>query len=217
MDPAILPTVACIAAAFALVAFLARPTATQRALRRLPLVSIADASPDRIVRIEGVVETNLPALPAPLTGRACAYWRVEVDVQSPSDPNFRIEKGQEVLVRDSSGIVAVDLAAARVEGGARFDTRGSTGGLFFARRIHPRLDALLRERGIADNAFRRIVWGREFIVAAGDRVACAGRVRRDIQERPGENTSYRGEPSRLVLQPSSEHPVLVAVLDGTSG
>lgn len=218
MDPAILPTMGFVAAAFAVVAFLARPTATQRALRRLTRSSIADAPPDRVVRIDGVVETTLPALTAPLSGRACAYWRVEIDVQSPSDPNIRIENGQEVRVRDASSVVVVDLAAARVQGGARFDVRGSTGGLgFYARRIPPRLDALLREHGIGDSDFGRVVWGRELIVAAGDHVACAGRVRRDTQEGAGESVPYRGEPSRLVLQPSSDHPVLVAVLAGTSG
>ncbi len=218
VDPAILPTIGCIAAVLGLVGFLARPTATQRALRRLPLLRIADAPPDRGVRIEGAVETSLAALTAPLTGRTCAYWRVEIDVQSPFARNVRIEDGQEARVRDASGVVAIDLAAARVQGGARFDIRGSTRGIGgFSRRLHPRLEALLREHGVADSAFSRIVWGRELIVAAGDRVACAGRVRRDIEEGAGDNLSYRGERSRLVLQPSSEQPVLVAVLEDTSG
>ena len=213
VDPVIVPTLGCIAAVLGLVGFLARPSATQRRLRRLPQSTIAQAPADRVVRIEGVIETSLPALTAPLTGRSCAYWRVEVDIQSPRDPNIRVERGQEVRVRDGDGEVSVDLAAARVEGGARVDMRGTTGGVGFVTRGLPKpLEDFLREEGGPARAFARIVWGRELIVAAGDRVACAGRVRRDQSNEPTERASYRAEPSRLVLQPSAEQEVLVAVL-----
>lgn len=218
VDPVIFPTIGCIAAALGLVGFLARPSATQRTLRRLPQSTIAKAPVDRVVRIEGVIETSLPALTAPLTGRPCVFWRVEVDIQSPRDPNIRVERGQEARVRDSDGIVSVDLAAARVEGGARVDTRGTTGGVgFFTRGLPKPLEDFLREHRVPARAFGRIVWGRELIVAAGDRVACAGRVRRDQPIEPGESASYRGESSRLVLLPSAEQAVLVAVLEEPQG
>lgn len=194
-----------------MVAFLARRSPTERALRRLPLARIAEASGDRVVRLEGTVETDAEPLTAPLSGRPCAYWRVEVDISGPT-PNIRESAGQPVRVRDESGVVTVDLSAARVDAGARFDVRGKAGGIL-GRAVPPRLDAFLRAHEVNVTAFSRIVWGREFIVAAGDRVSCAGRVRRDALDGASDERLYRTDGYRLVLLPAAEHAVLVRVRD----
>lgn len=190
----------------------ARATAHERALARVPRALIADADGRDLVRIEGTVETSAEPLTAPLSGRPCAYWRVEVDTVRRGGANIREESGQEVCVRDASGVVAVDLGRARIEGGARFDARTGDGPLGTSSRFA----AFLRAHGFG----KRLLWtveGREFIVAAGARVACAGRVRQAARD-AGGGDPYRGDPYasqpyRLVLEPSPALGLLVLADD----
>ncbi|HEX4456720.1 MAG TPA: hypothetical protein VIA18_02050 [Polyangia bacterium] len=52
-------------------------------------------------------------------------------------------------MRDDGGSVAVDLGAARVDGGARYDVRGTTSSVGpFERNLSPRLAAFLREHDV---------------------------------------------------------------------
>jgi hypothetical protein len=209
LDPGTLSTVLSVAALGTLV-FLTRPLTPQRALRRLPLSRIADAPPEQAVRIEGVIEHDGEPLAAPLSGERCVYYDADVETSSPV--RARAARGLVVCVRDDSGVLLVDLGAARVVVLRHVDIGGGAGGELL-RDLPPSVEEYLHDRGFADAG--RVVVARERMLVVGDRVTCAGRVRRDIADGAGgADAPYRGGgTSRFRLQPAAKHPVIVALVE----
>lgn len=148
-------------------------------IRKLPKSSIAETPENVDVRVSGALEyvEGLAPLTAPLSGRACAAWRVIV-LERSSGKN---DSSWVTVVEEESAIdfMLVDpTGRARVDGTAlslalHVDASGGTG--FFQQDV-PQLEAFLSERGIS---MRGVIFGKtlqyqEGILALGEKVTVAG-------------------------------------------
>jgi hypothetical protein len=84
-------------------------------LRQLPTHAIARVAENQLVRVRGTVSASQP-LTAPLTGRPCAYWRIELFVSRAVDrDDYRAADHVELTIADDTGVARVLLERARVD------------------------------------------------------------------------------------------------------
>lgn len=187
----------------------------RRAMRALPVRRFDDVLPGEKVRIVGEVEA-LRAIAAPLSGRACVYWRVHVEEYRRSGKNGRWHtivdehEGVDFLVRDGDQKALVKTSF--VHPVLERDGSWSSGVLNEA---SPALKAFLAERGHSTEGwiFNKNMRYREGVAEPGEEVAVVGIARRerdpDEQARPD---GYRevAMPERLVMDAPEDGPLLLS-------
>jgi hypothetical protein len=188
-----------------------------RAIRGASRVSVAGANAGEIVRVIGKLRSIGEPLSAPLTGRACSHFDLQVDVLVSTGKSsswrslFREVGSKSFAIEDSSGQAIVDtssFAAAVV-----LDQHASSGTFNDAT---PELEALLARHGEKSTDFLGMNKGlryREGVLEPGEAVAVVGRARWEDDPDvggavPSGREGYRGSArtQRLVLEAHS-HPV----------
>jgi hypothetical protein len=163
-------------------------------------------------RVIGEVQPLERVLESPLTGRACVYYVVTVDVRRSNDrwSSWRTvitkREGAPFLLHDASGRAIVDPAGAEVVLASAVHSRSGT-----FDDATPAEEAFLARYDHASTT-----WGlsgirfTEAVIAPGAFVAVLGAGVRepDPAARPAEG--YRsGPPTRLRLTSSRQHPLVI--------
>lgn len=193
---------------------------TLRALRSVPRVSVSDATEGSLVRIVGTLRAGPRTLEAPLSGRLCACFRVEVDVRVSTGKSsswrniIREEDGADFVVEDPSGRALVK--GGTVETAIVLDQHLKSGTFDDAT---PELEAYLARHGHKSTdflGFNKAIRYREGVLEPGETVAVLGRARWEDDPEPGavqpSSGGYResARKKRLVLEPGELGPVRVS-------
>lgn len=187
----------------------------RRAMRALAVHRIDDVLTGQKARIVGEVEP-LRTIHAPLSGRACVYWRVHVEEYRRSGKNGRWHtivdehEGVDFLLRD--GDQKALIKAAYVHPVLERDGSWSSGVMNEAA---PELKAFLAERGHSTEGwvFNKSMRYREGVAEPGELVAVVGVGRRERD--PDEHArpdGYRdvAMPERLVMDAPEDGPLLLS-------
>ncbi len=167
---------------------------------RVPFEALQDGKPGKVT---GALVYVSDPLRAPLTGRSCAAWEVEVEELTADretiapvwQPIIVEQDAKDFLVDDGHGRILVKSELIRVS--AVKDARFWSGP---ARDAAPELDRYLREHGESSRnalGFNRMIRYREGILEAGELVTVLG-VPRMVVDR-AEPTSYRVHETRAVM------------------
>lgn len=161
---------------------------TLRAMRAAPRRAIAEVADGEVARLVGRVVPRT-TLVAPLTGRPCTYWRVEIDrlVQRRRSTRWQrlgtAAEGATFALDDAGGRAIVDPRAAQLV--VVLDTTTRSGTFDDATPIEEALLARLGEasRGVV---FNHTVRYREGVLEAGEQIAVVGRCQREVDpDSPG--------------------------------
>lgn len=190
---------------------------TLRALRGVPRVSISEAVEGSLVRIVGTLRAGPRTLHAPLSGRGCACFRVEVDQRVSHGKRsrwrslIRAENSVDFVVEDATGRAIVK--GGFIETAIVLDHHQRSGTF---NNTTPELDAFLARHGHASTSFfgfnKRLRY-REGVLEPGEIVALVGRARWEDDPEPGaikhSSGNYRetARRKRLVLEPGTLGPV----------
>lgn len=144
------------------------------ALEAAPRVAIAAFPASGYARIEGRVRPSGPALSAPLSGRRCVYYEIEIEVAgqgNAGDARRRTSRGQSFELADATGTAVVWMRNAFVDTGEAQCQRGVLADLA------PRRRAALstqEDLGHLDGIDPATVRFRECVLPADAHVAVAG-------------------------------------------
>lgn len=223
----VLAASAGIVSVFGLVWWLSPRQRTLRALRAAPRVRVVDARAGELVRIVGRLRPRATPLIAPLSGRACASYDLQVDVRRKSGKSshwsqlFHERASCDFAVEDESGIALVETSS--FECAIVLDHHRTSGTFDDAT---PDLERLLARHGQSSTdlfGFNRGLRYREGLLEAGEEVAVLGRARwEDDPEAgamaPGPTSGYRetARPKRLVIE-AADGPVLASDEPGALG
>lgn len=201
------------------------------ALAEIPLVTVADiaAVPAGVpARVEGQAQLVEPALIAPLSGQACAYYEMELSGLKTGARLRRKAQGREFLLADASGTALVRLAASATT------APGSTVMLVAIDDAHcregrlveiaaDRRDLALGLLGVTPPAESELaeIGYRECVLPAGARVAVAaaataphtppsGPGQRTLAPRHAQRTPP-GRAARVTLAATPQQPLYIAV------
>jgi hypothetical protein len=173
-----------------------------RALSALHTTPIREAKAGEIVRIEGRVRVTDPALKAPLSGRACVHYDLQVEKQASKNRMERVlreTKSISFAVEDESGVATVEVSSFQAT--VEFDKRESPTEPTAAQL------RLLRAHGLDDRGFlglRKQLTFREGVLEAGERVVVMGRVRLDDDPEgallPSDDYREQRRQKRLVIE-----------------
>lgn len=154
------------------------------ALEAAPLVAIADFPANQHARIEGRVRLLEPALIAPLSGRRCAYYEVEVEVDpdvasaveggpggGAASARRRTSRRRDFQLADATGTAMVRLHSAMVAIDDAHCRRGTLADLPAGRRAAL---AVEEDLGHLDGIDPAAVRFRECALPADAQVAVAG-------------------------------------------
>lgn len=188
----------------------------KRALREARTVPIERASEGRVVKVCGRLRYAGEPLRAPLSGRPCAAWRVEVDEYRRSGKsghwsNIITEMdGGPLEVEDDTGRARVDALGAQlvILRDAHF-----TSGTF--NDAGPALEAYLARHGHDSTGFLGLNRGlryKEGVLEEGEEVAVLGLARweHDPSVDARGARGYRELPRRLVVDATAEGKLLVS-------
>lgn len=189
----------------------------KRAMRRVPVSNIGDVNDEQRVRVVGQVEVDAPLF-APLSGRACAYWRVLVEEKKSSGKNSYWKKmvdeheGVDFRLRDATGLALVE--STHVNAVLESD---AAGGSHFLSDPTPELEAFLAERGHDTKGwfFNKTIRYREGAAEPGEVVAVVGDAKweRDPDASATAGDGYRQAqmPRRLrISAPDDGTPLLLS-------
>lgn len=189
----------------------------KRAIRAVAVSRIADVSDGERVRVVGQIEVEAPVA-APLSGRACAYWRVLVEELRSNGKSSSWHKlvdehdGVDFLLRDSTGAAWVE--SMHVTAILDKDGSGSSG---FLQDPSPQLEAFLAERGHDTKGwfFNKRIRFREGVAEPGETIAVVGDAKwerdPDSSTRAGDGYREAQVPQRLrVRAPEDGSPLLLS-------
>lgn len=188
----------------------------RRAMRSVPRRPIEQVSDGEKARVVGQVHAE-QTIAAPLSGRACTYWRVTVQEQRGGGKNrhwvtiIDEHEGVDFFVQDGAGkaIVKTELVHAVLEKDGKF----SSG---FLNDADPALEAFLADRGHSSQGwvFNKNMRYHEGVVEPGEHVCVVGvgRWERDPDEEARAGAGYREAqmPRRLVLESPDDGPLLLS-------
>jgi len=174
----------------------------KRRITAMPLVPIADVSEGDLVRISGAVKVDRKTvLEAPLTGRRCAGYVVEV-----FHATHRRDEGTVELVREQQ---LTNFVLEDATGSAHIDTFGAELVLVRDRAesisgtLEPgvRAQHLLDDHGIESKGFllQKNLMFREGILAPNEKITVVGKARREGDLSSSERSGYRDSATQLVL------------------
>lgn len=187
----------------------------RRAMRALAVRRIDDVLTGEKARIVGAVEP-LAAITAPLSGRACVYWRVHVEEYRRSGKNgswhtiVDEHEGVDFLLRDGDQKALVKTSFVHPV----LERDGSwSSGLW--NEASDELKAFLAERGHSTEGwiFNKNMRYREGVAEPGEEIAVVGVGRRERD--PDEHArpdGYRdvAMPERLVMDAPEDGPLLLS-------
>jgi hypothetical protein len=173
---------------------------------RRPRTLIAESGAGDLVKVAGRVRSLGPPLVAPLTGRACVFYRVVVLVEERGVWWTRVdrERRADFLIEDGSGEALVEAEAARpilLDEAAGWSPTST-----------PAL-APLCGPGALDGClggWSSRVRHKEVALLDGEGIAVLGRVRRRLDcGRYLRGTPYREPPLEVALEPALPEGLLV--------
>jgi len=189
----------------------------KRALGAVQLVPIARASEGSLVKVTGRLSIVGEPLRAPLSGRECAAWHVEVDQHESSGDGggswkniiWETSAGT-FLFQDSTGRAIVNALGARLV--LVLDAHFKSGTFNDAR---PQLEAYLTSHGHESTGFlgfNKAIRYREGALEAGEEVTVLGQAHWEPDPDPhAPSQGYRQRAMRLVLDiPSGEAEMIVS-------
>lgn len=188
----------------------------RRAMRSVPRLDIEHVSEGEKARIVGTVEVG-ETVAAPLSGRACAYWRVTVQEQRGGGKNrhwvtiIDEHDGVDFFLKDGKAKALIETV--HVQAVLEKDGKFSSG---FLNDAGPELEAFLAERGHSSQGwvFNKNMRYHEGVVEPGE-IVCAvgvGRWERDPDEQASAGAGYREAqmPKRLRLVSPDDGPLLLS-------
>ncbi len=182
-----------------------RDARIKRALRKAPLVRVADFAEGSTGRVVGKVRM-LEEHTAPLSGRPCAHYHLFVQVRRSSGRSshwvtlINEHRMVDFVVEDETGRAAVETAGARI---AVVKDAKARSGLFNS--ASPELQALLEARGHSSKGllgFNKAMRYSEGVIEEGELVAVYGRA--SYQRQPGDSRRT------LVIGPPDQGSVLIS-------
>jgi hypothetical protein len=184
----------------------------KRKLREAPYRSIRHLPDQTWARFIGKADPIADPLIAPLTGRACAFWRVVVEEMHGRNSWKGVlarEMGKDFAIRDDSGTLLVRVAGAKLA--VERDGRFSSG---FMHDATPELTRFLVENDQKPEGwiFNRTLRYYEAVIEPGETVAVAGVAHAEPDPDPdGQSVAgYRETAMRMVLQSGGPNaPVLI--------
>ncbi|MEM9192107.1 MAG: hypothetical protein AAGF12_23240 [Myxococcota bacterium] len=185
----------------------------RRQMRRVQRQRIGDAVDGSEVKVCGVVDDEGPLLEAPLTGRRCVAWTIEVwegDAGPDAPPLVRDAGLRDFLLYEESGRGLVRLERVRFLLTQKSHFRSGPFTL-----PSERAEAYLDQCGVRpvlSTGIRKRLRFCEAIVRPGDRVTVCGAAHwvRDPDPRVQARVSYRAAARRLVIDAPDGGFVLVS-------
>ena len=178
----------------------------RRSLRKSAAKRIQELADDELAKVVGRARAVGELIDAPVTGRPCIAYAVNVVVHGHNTSRtFRDTGGAPFMLEDDSGRALVDPTAARIS-------------LEGANRVHagtldaptPSAVALLERHGQRLGGFREVFY-REAVIVDGDNLAVLGAGTREPDPDAAPAESYRGDPkTRLRLTSSKKHPLVIS-------
>jgi hypothetical protein len=201
--------VLAVVAALALVYYSSEGQRMKRQLALVAVRPIAELTAGGVARVTGTLRYLKAPLTAPVTSRACAFYRVTVSERRGKHWRQVLDEtsGTDFLVSDASGTLLVRPANATVH--VVRDGHASSGTF---ESPTPEMTRLLGRHGQSARGmlFNRTLRFHEGVLAEGETVTVAGRVRREPDETPGATSpDYRSPPTRPVLAWDAAAPLLI--------
>jgi hypothetical protein len=175
--------------------------------RRLGPTEIDRVGDGARVKVVGRVDVGARPLEAPITGRPCAAWSVEVQDGANWSTVVIEVQAQDFVLRDRSSrsaLVRADQASVVFDSDA----------WIWQKEVTPRMRAFLDRYRLRDGGyfgtggpFRYV----EGVIEAGEEVTVVGNARLEIDE-TGSTATYREPAMRVVLDAARRAPLYV--LDG---
>jgi hypothetical protein len=195
------------------------------ALAQAPLVTVATVPAQGTVRLEGEVLLVEPSVRAPLTGRPCAYYELELGGLQSGAGLRRKAQGRELRLADASGTALVRLEGittvapgsapprAVVAIDDAYCQQGTLAEIAPDRREAALL--LLDVPAPAAGELAEIRY-RECVLPAGARAAVAAEVtvQRGLVPRPPAHGAAPGRAGHVMLAPTPRQPLYIAVTAG---
>ncbi len=194
--------------------YFSRDNRIKRAMRAAPLVAARDFQGDQLARLQGTLRYATEPLTAPLSGRSCALYVVQVEEYRSNGKSgswheiIREEEGREFFLDDDSGsaFVRPDGADTVLVKDAHF--RSGT-----LNDATPGLEAFLNRNGTKSTGwlFNRSLRYKEGVLEAGELVAVCGRGVREADPDPrSAQGGYRESATRVVLSQSLHAPLYIS-------
>ena len=185
----------------------------RRKLRKAPRLPIAEVKEGQLAKVAGTLRlAEEPALEAPLSGRPCAFFEVEVEERQSSGKSSHwvtiikeYESQQRIFVEDETGKALVTLMAPEVV--LTMDAHYESG---FLNDASPRLTAFLMRHGHSSEGwvFNKTIRYKEGVLEPGELVAVLGRGSWEPDPDPppggGASAGYRDMPMRLHVREAIE-------------
>jgi len=174
----------------------------RRILKGARTVAIREVRDGQVAKVSGRVKSSGEPLRAPLTGRPCVYWEVEVTQWQGTRAltKRRVHDQRDFVVDDGTGRALV--VVERVAVSAKIDVRWGQHDL-----ADDRLAELLRLLGV-DGIAGQVTYS-EAVIAVGEEVAASGRGAWESDPDPGIAAGYRDRPLRLALRAGPRELVVV--------
>jgi hypothetical protein len=190
-----------------------------RALREVSVTPVRDAIDGELVRVVGRLRPGPRLLQAPLSGRACALFEVEVDLKvkrgksSQWRPLIRESEAIDFFLEDDTGRALVRIAERQTALVLDHEQRSG-----FLDDPTPALEAYVARHGHETTGgfgLNRTLRYREGVLEPDETVAVLGRGRWEDDPDPGAaraGEGYRASArrKRLVIEPSALSPVRVS-------
>lgn len=191
---------------------------TVRAMRKVERCSIAAAPHGAMVRVTGTLHEGAELLRAPLSGRSCVGYWVQVQVRRSANRSLHwanlIDQREAVdfVVEDGSGSAIVQTRD--VELAIELDHHQTSGTFDDATPVE---ESFLRRHGHGSTGlfgFNKALRYREAVLEPGETVVVVGRARWEDDPAPGavQGTGYRQgtRATRLVLEASRRMPLRIS-------
>jgi hypothetical protein len=166
------------------------------------------------VHVTGVVHARGQLLRAPVSGRPCLAYELQVDLEEKSTWTRVVERSEAVdfVVAAATGEVLVDTTEPIVVFALEWDRRGSTSWYEKIDEGAQRaVEELLSSKGVTLNTWTgdRVFRYREGVLEEGETVSVRGIAIRVVDER-AQPIAPRTLPSALVLRGTVDTPLIIS-------
>lgn len=204
----LLGVVALFSAGSWVASLVGRDQRLRRAAEKLPVTAMRDAVEGRPVKVMGIVDLPRPPLVAPISGRGCAGWAVDLQEEGDGWQTVLTEwHAEDFVIVDETGHAA-RIVVAKAELVYELDAAATAS---WSEPPSERVRAFLARHGrrpagpFAAGAYRCC----EGIIEHGERVTVVGVARRELDPSPrAVDGSYREAPMRLVFD-AADGPLLI--------
>ncbi len=194
----LLGVVALFAAGSWIASLVGRDARLRRAAEKLPVTPMRDVVDGRPVKVMGTVDLPRPPLVAPISGRGCAGWAVDLQEQADGWSTVVTQwHAADFVIVDETGHAA-RIVVARADVVYELDAAATAS---WSEPPGERLRAFLAKHGRAvEGPLSSPYRCCEGIIEHGERVTIVGTARRELDPSPRAlDGSYREAPTRLVF------------------